>query len=87
MFLAFCTSTNTDNFCMKFDEDISNRLSYRHTIKSQNLLFTVSKSHTFKMGNPELGFLCSACGLMLVNISMKFLENILNSFYATDQKP
>ena len=70
------------NFCMKLDKDILNRfLSYRQRIKSQNLLFTVSKGHTAKIGNLELGFLCSVCCLMLINISMKFLENILNSFY------
>ena len=31
----------------------------------------------------ELWFLCSACGIMLVDIYMKFLEDILNRFQVT----
>ena len=82
MVLAFCTMSNQVNTCIKFHEDILKQfLSYRaDIIKSQNLLFSVSKAITLKIGNPELQILHFSCLLMLVNIPMKFHEDILNVF-------
>ena len=33
----------------------------------------------------ELWFLCPACGLMLIDTYMKFLEDILNKFQVTER--
>ena len=40
---------------------------------------------TPKMYRQELLFLCSVCHLMVLYISMKFHENILNSFQAIER--
>ena len=39
---------------------------------------------TPKMYRQELLFLCSACHLVMLCISMKFHENILNGFQVTE---
>ena len=58
--------------------------SYRaDTILSQKLLLTNSKGHNSKIYIEELWF--SAHRLMLVNISMKFHEDILNGFQVTER--
>ena len=33
----------------------------------------------------ELWFLCSACRLMMLNLTMKFYDNIFNSFQVIEQ--
>ena len=38
-----------------------------------------------KMYRQELWFLCSACRLMMLYVSMKFHENILNGFQVIEQ--
>ena len=38
-----------------------------------------------KVKMQELWFLCSACHLMLIDIYMKFLEDILSRFQVTEQ--
>ena len=53
--------------------------SYRaDTILSQKLILTKFKGNNSKLYIQELWFLHSACHPMLVNISMKFHEDILN---------
>ena len=49
-------------------------------ILSQKLLLTKFKGTTQNIHIQELWFLRSACCPMLVNISMKFHEDILNGF-------
>ena len=45
-------------------------------------IFTI----TPKVGKPQLWFLCSAHCVMVVNISVKFRENISHGFQATRRK-
>ena len=40
----------------------------------------IQRGITTKLYRQELWFLCSACHLMMLYISMKFHENILNGF-------
>ena len=35
---------------------------------------------TPKVGKPELGFMCSACRLMVFNVCVKFHENMSSGF-------
>ena len=35
---------------------------------------------TPKVGKPELQFMCSACGLMVLKVCVKFHENMSSSF-------
>ena len=46
-------------------------------------IYNVQRAITPKVGKPQLWFLCSAHGLMVVNISVKFCKNISNSFEVT----
>ena len=46
-------------------------------------IFNVKRAITPKICNPELGFLCSSCLLMVLNICVKFREYILNDFEVT----
>ena len=48
-------------------------------------IFNVQRAITAKVCNPELNFLFSACHLMVLNICVKFHENILNSFEVTER--
>ena len=41
-------------------------------------IYHVQRAITPKVCKPKLWFLCYACHLMVVNISVKFRENILN---------
>ena len=45
----------------------------------------IIKGPSPKVSKPQLWFLCSASSLMVVNISVKFPKNILNSFQVTEQ--
>ena len=40
---------------------------------------------TPKVGKPELRFMCSACHLMVFNVSMKFHENMSSGFKVMEQ--
>ena len=48
-------------------------------------IFNVQRAITPKVCNPGLQFLCSARRLMVLNICVKFHENILNGFEVTEQ--
>ena len=70
---------------MKFYEYISNSLKVKlvDTILSRTC-YIIQRDVTQKVSIQELQFLCSACQLMLVNICMKFHEDILNGFKLTE---
>ena len=70
---------------MKFYEYISNSLKVKlvDTILSRTC-YIIQRDVTQKVSIQELQFLCSACQLMLVNICMKFHEDILNGFELTE---
>ena len=48
-------------------------------------IFNVQRAVTLKVCNPELRFLRSARRLMVLNICVKFHENILNGFEITER--
>ena len=43
-------------------------------------IFNIQRAITLKVGKQELRFMCSACHLMVFNISVKFHENMSSSF-------
>ena len=46
-------------------------------------IYNVQQATTLKVGKPELQFVGSGNHLMMLNISIKFLENISNAFQVT----
>ena len=48
-------------------------------------IFNVQRAITPKVCNPELRFLRSARRLMVLNICVKFHENVLNGFEVTER--
>ena len=60
-------------------------LQSRHEYVVGMAIFTVQRAITPKVCNPEFRFLCSAQRLMVLNICMKFHENILNGFKVTER--
>ena len=42
--------------------------------------FQYSKGITLKVGKPQLWFICSACRLIVFNVSVKFHENMSSTF-------
>ena len=56
-----------------------------HEYVVEMAIFNVQRTITPKVYNPELRFLCSARRLMVLNIYVKFHENILNSFEVTER--
>ena len=75
------------NIPMKFHEDILNGLKVieRTQFCHRNCNIQSSKRHSFKNIYPRVMFLRSLRCLMLVNISMKFHEDILNGFPVTER--
>ena len=76
------------NISMKFHEDILNALKVieRTQFCHRNSYLQSSKGHNSKNIYPRVMVLApSARRLMLVNISMKFLEDILNGFQVTER--
>ena len=51
-----------------------------HDFKTKITIYKVQRAITPEVGKQNLLFLCSACCLIMVNISVKFLENISNGF-------
>ena len=43
-------------------------------------IFNIQRIITLKVEKPELRFMCSACHLMVFNISVKFHENMSSGF-------
>ena len=75
------------NICMKFHEDILKcfkvigfKVTERTRFCHRNSYLQSSRGHNSKIHIQELRFLCSARCPMLVNIYMKFHEDILNGF-------
>ena len=70
------------NISMKYHEDTLNNLKVieRTQFCHRNCYLQSSKGHNSKIYIQELWFLRSARRLMLINISMKCHEDILNGF-------
>ena len=51
-----------------------------HEYVAEMAIFNVRRAITPNVCNPELRFLCSACRLIVLNICVKFHENIFNGF-------
>ena len=76
------------NISMKFHEDILNGLKVRERTQfcHRNCYLQSSKGHNSKNIYPRIMVLAPfARRLMLVNISMKFHEDILNGFQVTER--
>ena len=43
-------------------------------------IVNTQRAITPKVGKPELRFMCSACHLMVLNVCVKFHENMSNGF-------
>ena len=74
------------NICMKFYEYILNSskvIEWTRFCQETGTL-KVRRDVTQKVSIQELWFLCSACRLMLINICMKFHEDILSGFKVTE---
>ena len=56
------------------------KVKSRHDFVTETGTYKVQRDVTQKVSKQELWFLHSACHLMLVNICMKFHEDILNGF-------
>ena len=61
------------------------KLQSGHDFVKKLLLKKIQRDVTQKVSIRELWFWHSACHLMLVNICMKFHEDILNSFKVTER--
>ena len=88
MVLALCMSRLLlVNISMKCHEDILNVLKVIEQTQfcHRNCYLQGSKGHNSKIYIQDLQFLRSARCLMLVNISMRFHEDILNSFQVTER--
>ena len=76
MFLVFCTSSDDALYLLKFHENTLN--GFQVIERKQNYIVEFQRGITPKMYRQELWFLCSARRLMVLYISMKCHENILN---------
>ena len=56
-----------------------------HEYVVEMAIFNVQRAITPKVCNPELRFFCSAHLLMVLNICVKFHENILKGFEVTER--
>ena len=56
-----------------------------HKYVVEMAIFNVQRAITQKLSNPELRFLRSANCLIMLNICVKFHENILNGFEVTER--
>ena len=65
------------NVCVKFHENMSSNFKVmERTQKNVN----IQRAITPKVGNPELRFLCSARCLFVINVCVKFHENMSSGF-------
>ena len=56
-----------------------------HEYVVEMAIFNFKRAITPTVCNSELRFLCSSCCLIVLNICVKFHENILNGFEVTEQ--
>ena len=61
------------NICMKFHENMSSGLKVMERTRK---LLTHKREITPKVDKLELPFMCSACRLMVINVCVKFHENM-----------
>ena len=75
------------NTCMKLYEHIlkSFKVIERTLFFHRNCTYKVQRDVTQKVSLEELWFLHFACRLMLVNICVKFHEDMLNDFKVIEQ--
>ena len=82
-FLCSACRLVVDNISVKFHDFYLKqvyRLQSRHKYLTEITIYNIQRAVTAKVGKQELWVLCFTCRLMLVNISVKFDENIsLNS--------
>ena len=48
-------------------------------------IVNTQRAITPKVGKPELQFMCSACRLMVLNVCLKFHENMSSGFKVMDR--
>ena len=78
---VFCMASQGVNICVKFHENMSS--CFKVMEKTQKLLrdtHTHKKKENYKVGKPELRFLCSACRLIVFNVCVKYHENVPSGF-------
>ena len=65
------------NVCVKFHENMSSgfKVMERHT-----KIVNTQRAITPKVGKPELQIMCSARRLMVLNVCVKFHENMSSGF-------
>ena len=61
------------------------KLQRGHKYMTEITIYNVQWATTPKVGKPELGFLCSACHLMVLYISVRFHKNISKVLQVTEQ--
>ena len=65
------------NFCVKFQENMSS--GFKIMERTRKIVNTL-RAITQKVEKPELRFMCSARGLMVFNVCVKFQENMSSGF-------
>ena len=65
------------NVCVKFHENMSSAFKVMERTKK---IVNTQRAITQKVGNSELRFICSACGLMVFNVCVKFHVNMPSSY-------
>ena len=68
--------------CVKFRENITNGIELwsKHDYMVEMAMFNVQRVITPSVGKPELQFVCSAHHLIVIDIGVKFRENISKGF-------
>ena len=66
------------NICVKFYENMSSCGKVME--RTQKLLTHTQRAITPKVGKPELQFMSYSCRLMVLNICVKFHENMSSGF-------
>ena len=65
------------NICVKFHENMSSGFKVMERTRK---LLTHKRAITPKVGKQELRFMCSALSLMVLNVCVKYHENISSGF-------
>ena len=68
------------NVCVKFHENMSSGFKVIERTRKLLKIVNTQREITPKVENPELRFMCSACHLMVFNVSVKFHENMASGF-------
>ena len=68
------------NVCVKFHENMSSGFKVIERTRKLLKIVNTQREITPKVENPELRFMCSARGLMVFNVCVKFHENMSSGF-------